>query len=139
MVRNIFAATLGRVKKDVYGYKRKSCKRLPRHNDIRRGKHTKRPFRALYRQTLRRRLVSICIPISQLRRRHRPLAHIRPRRLSRQHKSIHYAAVPAIALDAWRLDIYHYIEYLLAGGTGYSVQIYYNNKYGGWGNCPIKR
>ena len=38
------------------------------------GSIPKRPFRTLYRQTLRRRLAGVCIPIPQLRCLHRPLA-----------------------------------------------------------------
>ena len=41
---------------------------------------------ARYRQALRRRLAGVCIPISQLRRLHRPLALIRPCGLSRRNK-----------------------------------------------------
>ena len=45
-----------------HGYKWKSYKGLSRHNDIWRGKHTKRPLSAFYRQTLRRNLQAYVFP-----------------------------------------------------------------------------
>ena len=65
---------------------RKSCKRLPRHNNIWRGKHTKRPLRALYRQTLRRRLAGVCVPQSNIRPGNKEMEKYGSVRLSRRNK-----------------------------------------------------